>query len=215
MKKLTFLLLVMFLLGCSSQIVKLKKIKNCKEICKKYNSEEFCERICEKEIFNPRWEFLGFDRSGSAHFYDIKSMSFDTTIRIWEKEILSEKAKQQFIKEVKVQKLDLGKYINLDHTLNLWEIDCIKRTYRKLEFLTYTSDKSIINRLIPSDKWHSIVPETITESLFEEMCETEEELKTIGEKALKEIEEEQKTKQGNLTLKDKILKLILKLRNKI
>jgi hypothetical protein len=140
---------------------------------------------------------------------------FDTTIRIWEKVILSEKAKQQFIKEVKVQKkLDLGKYINLDHTLNLWEIDCIKRTYRKLEFLTYTSDESIINKLIPSDKWHSIVPETITESLFEKMCEIEEGLK-IEEKALKEIEEEQKTKQGNFTLIDKILKLISKLRNKI
>jgi hypothetical protein len=143
-------------------------------------------------------------------------MSFDTTIRIWEKEILSEKAKQQFIKEVKVQKkIRFGKIYKFRPYFKSWEIDCIKRTYRKLEFLTYTSDKSIINRLIPSDKWHSIVPETITESLFEEMCETEEELKTIGEKALKEIEEEQKTKQGNLTLKDKILKLILKLRNKI
>jgi hypothetical protein len=138
MKKLTFLFLIVLLLCFNyahSQDNNLKKviekaikevteeiIKICKEDCKIQNSPRFCKRICEEEIFDPRWEFLGFDVHGSAHFYDPKSIFIsDGIVKVWRKTIHSEKDKQNLIKRLST------KYQNLDRTLTLLKIDCSKR----------------------------------------------------------------------------------------
>jgi len=76
MKKLAFLLLVLLLLGfnygCSKKNNSEETIKKCKNKCR--DDPNFCSRICEKEILDPRWKFLNFDKnSGSAFFMILKA----------------------------------------------------------------------------------------------------------------------------------------------
>jgi hypothetical protein len=169
MKRLTFLLLIVFLLGCSSQI------KNCKETCKRSNSEEFCERICEKEIFDPRWKFLDFDRLGSAWFYDPKSIVVSGNIvKVWGKQIFSERGKQNYIKRRIQRELNVKGYENLDRALHLLKIDCSEKEYKILERIDYSDSSVLYYADIPEflAEWHSILPNSLIERLFEEVCKT-------------------------------------------
>jgi len=65
MKRSVFLLLTILLFslnyGCSKQSSsKETTIKECKNKCSAINDPNFCSRICEKEILNPRWKFCRF-----------------------------------------------------------------------------------------------------------------------------------------------------------
>jgi hypothetical protein len=185
-EKIIFLLLVVLLVCFNyahSQDNNLKKvieedIKTCKEECKTYNSPGFCKRICEKEIFDPRWKFLGFDSFGSAHFYDSESIVVSGNIvKVWGKETFSERGKQNFIKRRIQEKLNVKGYENLDHLLVLIKIDCSERRFQMLEGIYYVLDGSILDHVdIPEflAKWFSISPNSVMEDLFKEVCETEE-----------------------------------------
>jgi hypothetical protein len=181
MKRLTFLLLAMFLLGfnygCSKKNTSEIIVDNCKKNCSfKDNGPKFCKRICEKEIFDPRWKFLDFDISGSAYFYDSESVSTSGDIvKVWDKKIYSERSKLNRIKRRIQKKLNVIGYENLALTLGLLKIDCSKKRYQILEAIDYASDGSVLNsRIFPenSAKWYSIPPDSIGERLFEEVCET-------------------------------------------
>jgi hypothetical protein len=184
-EKIIFLLLVVLLVCFNyahSQDNNLKKvieedIKTCKEECKTYNSPKFCKRICEKEIFDPRWKFLDFDSFGTAHFYDSESIVVSGNIvKVWKKLICSERDKQDYIKNLKRNKLNVRGYEKLDHTLSLVKIDCFKKKYQILEVIDYASDGSVLESVdIPEflAEWSSIPPNSMIERLFEEVCETE------------------------------------------
>lgn len=173
-----FLLLAMFLFefnyGYSQkndfeEAIKEKIIKVCKKYCRIYNSPKFCKRICEVEIFDPRWVFLSFDSSGSAYFYDSKSLfTSDNIVKVWAKIIYSEREKQQ----------DFGrKYENLDYTLNLLKIDCTKKNFQVLSTIHYASDGSIIDSYdLPEilAEWGPIAPDSIGEVLFKKVCQVKE-----------------------------------------
>jgi hypothetical protein len=71
---------------------------SCKSRCNSFNNDpKFCKRICEKEIFEPKWKLLGFYIPGLAYFYDLVSTS-DGIVKVWLKTIYSEKGKQDYIK---------------------------------------------------------------------------------------------------------------------
>jgi len=176
-----FLLLAMFLFefnygysqkNDSVETVREKLIKACKEYCRIDNSPEFCKRICEVEIFNTRWIFLSFDSSGSAHFYDSKSLSTsDNIVRVWTKIICTERDKQEHIRKFG------RKYENLDHVLLLFKIDCIKRKSSIIKFVCYASDGSVIDSYDYPEflaDWEPIVPDSITEVLFKKACQVKE-----------------------------------------
>ncbi|MBO8144204.1 MAG: hypothetical protein H0Z16_06455 [Thermodesulfobacterium sp.] len=176
-----FLLLTMFLFefnyGYSQkndfeEAIKEKIIKVCKEYCRIYNSPKFCKRICEVEISDPRWIFLGFDSSGSARFYDSKSLSTsDNIVKVWVKIIYSERAKQEYIKEKG------RKYENLDLSLDLLEIDCTKKIFQILSFIYYASDGSVIDSYDYPEflaDWNPIPPDSMIEALFKKICQVKE-----------------------------------------
>jgi hypothetical protein len=184
MKKLFFLLLVVLLVCFNyahSQDNNLKvieeDIKACKEVCKTYNSPGFCKRICEKEIFDPRWKIFSFSSSGSAWFYDSESIVVSGNIvKVWEKQIHSERSKQNYIKSKIQKKLNVKRYENLDYTLDLLKIDCFKKKYQILESIDYASDGSVLDSIdIPEflAEWSSIPPDSVIEGLFEKVCKTE------------------------------------------
>jgi hypothetical protein len=173
MKKLFFLFLVLLLLGfnysCSKKIDSEETIKKCKDECSNINDPDFCRRICEKEILNPRWKFLGFDDDdGSALFYDLESISTSHDIvPVWIKTICSERVRQNKIKEIgkKAEKLDC--------VLWFFQIDCSKKRYRWLGGIVYASNGSILEEKNYSENstiWVPIPPDTRIEQLFKEVC---------------------------------------------
>jgi hypothetical protein len=197
MKRLIFLPLICFLIllltailtfyGCAnaqdltvSEILKKvieEDIKACKEKCKTYNSPGVCKRICEKEIFDPRWRIFSFDSFGSAHFYDSESIVVSGNIvKVWKKMIYSERGKQYYIKWRIQDKLNVKGYKNLDYSLDLFKIDCFEKKLQILETIDYASDGSILESVdIPEflAEWSSITPGSVEEGLYEEVCKTE------------------------------------------
>jgi len=193
MKKLIFIFLIVLLLCfdyANSQDNSLKKvmkeaikevieeaIKTCKEECKILNSPRFCKRICEKEIFDPRWKFLDFDTLGAAYFYDSESIVVSGNIvKVWVKQIYSERNKQYYIKLRIQKKLNVKGYKNLDYTLDLFKIDCLEKKFQILETIDYASDGSILESVdIPEflSEWSSITPDSVGEGLFKKVCGTE------------------------------------------
>jgi hypothetical protein len=173
MKKIVFLLLTILLFslnyGCSKRSSsKETAIKECKNTCSALNDPNFCSRICEKEILNPRWKFYGFDEFGSAWFYDLESISTSYDIvSVWIKKIYSEEARQKEIKE------SGERYKELDYSLGFSKIDCSKRRGQPLGIIVYAFDGSIINQIeIPesSNIWQPIPPDSMMEKLFKEVC---------------------------------------------
>jgi len=178
MKKLFFLFLVLLLLGfnysCSKKNDSKKNdseetIKKCEYKCSNINDPDFCKRVCEKEIFDLRWEFLGFNGVGGlALFYDSESIFIsDDIVNVWGKIIYSEKAKQDVIRKKGT------KYKKLDKSLFLLKIDCSKRRVQLLEKIDYALDGSILDRVnLPEflAEWVSIPPGSIAEKIFEEIC---------------------------------------------
>jgi hypothetical protein len=174
MKKFVLLLMTILLFtlnyGCSKQSgAKKITIQKCQNECSEINDPNFCSRICEKEILDPRWKFFGFDKqSGSALFYDLESIfTSNNTVFVWMKRTYSEKERQDKIKQ------NGGKYKELDFVLKFLEIDCSKRRLRLLSFKEYDFNGSIINQKeIPEflSSWWSIPPSSMGEELFKEVC---------------------------------------------
>jgi hypothetical protein len=174
MKKLAFLLLALFLLGfnygCS---------RNCEESCREFNSSKFCKRICENEIFDPKWKFLGFDKLGTAVFFYIEDTN-QNIVKVWEKGIYSERGKQSYIKYRIQNKLNVIGYENFDYNLTLYKIDCFKKRYQTLEFIDYASDGLILDDVnVPEfladlSEWSSILPDSVIEGLFKKVCKIKE-----------------------------------------
>jgi len=204
MKKLAFLLLtvLLFSFNCAYSEKNSSKetiIKDCKNKCIDLNDDlDFCKRICEKEILNPRWKFLGFSGNGTALFYDSESLSsFQDIIEVWAKIIFSEGDKQKIVKFFKkvtkevIQELEdkeLEKELELeikkseenikktDTSLALLRFNCSKKTRLLLEIVNYDTDGVMIGRVTLKDKKGlllktSIIPDTLEETLFKEVCE--------------------------------------------
>jgi hypothetical protein len=167
MKKLAFLLLLLFLLGfnygCSEQY-KFRKIQECKNNCP--DDPDFCNRICEEKILNPRWKFLGF-RKGGALFYDRESISNSQNFKkVWAKVILNKFGKSKFGESEK-------EFKNADYILILFNFDCSGRKYQYLSLISFNSNNEIITNLQALEilaTWRFISPVEGTEALFKEVC---------------------------------------------
>lgn len=162
MKKLNifivFSLLVIFLYGCTS--VKEEKIKACKKNCPSHEYM-FCKRICEYEIFDSRWVFLGFTPDGSgAYFYDPLSVTKKNSSRqVWIKLILSEEPGLQTDR-------------NIDHILARLTFYCDTRSFEINSYYAYDNFNNIKHEkkfLFPQLK--DIIPGTYSEVLFNKICQ--------------------------------------------
>jgi hypothetical protein len=171
MKKFVFLLLTILLFslnyGCSKQSGSKKiTIEECKNTCSAIDDSIFCSRICEKEIFDQRWKFLGFAKAGVAWFYDLEGLStFNNTVSVWTKIIYSERAREDVIKRK-------GKrYKELDFALVFYEINCSQRKHQQSNIIVYAFDGSVIEEISESYKtWSPIEPYTLIEKLFKKVC---------------------------------------------
>jgi hypothetical protein len=103
-------------------------------------------------------------------YYDTESITRPSKniVRVWVKWDYTEKGVLREIEKSGKQ------YENLNHSINLWEINCSERKF-DLPKLTYYDNKGdLIESLSPPpnspQKWIFIIPESIGELLYKEVC---------------------------------------------
>ena len=91
------------------------------------------------EVLAADWKYLENDDEG-IWFYNSENIEClsKSIIRIWAKKIYDRKGVSTAVEKY-------GKdYMNLDHVLSVWEIDCFQKKFRLLSAIFYSKDKSII-----------------------------------------------------------------------
>jgi len=91
------------------------------------------------EVWGADWKFLERDDEG-IWFYDSENVErhSDNRIRVRTKKNYDKKGVWKAVEKY-------GKdYMNLDHVLSVWEIDCFQKKFRLLSAIFYSKDKSII-----------------------------------------------------------------------
>jgi len=67
--------------------------------------------------------------------------------------------------------LNLGnKYKNVSYYVNSIEINCLEKEYRSLSRIFYDNKGEMIISTSPPSEWKFIIPESIGENLFKEVC---------------------------------------------
>jgi len=85
-------------------------------------------------------------------------------VRVWARMDFTEKGVLNWVAE-------LGKrYDNLSHVIFLEEINCAEKKSRSLSQSSYDNKGDVIISSNPPSDWEFIVPESIIESLYKEVC---------------------------------------------
>ncbi len=110
------------------------------------------------------WKYYGTNEDGS-YFYDTQSMtrSSKNTVEVWVQSAYSEKGRSHWVKEG-------GKgFQELDLSLILLELTCNDRSARYLRIVYYSKNGNVIHPM-DNDEWHFIAPDSMTETLYKEVC---------------------------------------------
>jgi hypothetical protein len=104
----------------------------------------------------------------SPCYYDSQSITREgSTIRVWGKRILSDKAKGDYIKNhPKIHNIE-----NINYTIGRWEVDCLKYQFRVLSSSWYGSDgNTIYSGGSPNSQFREVVPGSVMDKLVEIFC---------------------------------------------
>ena len=117
------------------------------------------------DVYGADWKPYYFHEILSA-YYDAQSITRPSKniVRVWEK--------RNFTKKGVVDMMGrLGKeYKNLSHLINLQEINCIEKKARLLSGTWYDNKGGVIDSFSSPLEWDFIVPESMNEALYEEIC---------------------------------------------
>jgi hypothetical protein len=100
-------------------------------------------------------------------YYDTQSITRPSknVIRVWVRWDYTEKGVMYYMGKFGI------KYMSLSHSINLPEINCLEKTIRSLSLTYYDNEGEVIYSFSsPSSKWDFILPETIGEILYKEVC---------------------------------------------
>lgn len=118
------------------------------------------------------WKLLGSD-DGFSYFYDSTSISYPSKNigKVWTKTVYKEKGRAQTLEAFRDNRELLNLIKNVDHTVNLFEIDCPEKKFRTLSGVFYSKSGKVLKTIeSTSGTWKSIPPDTIYEALHELVC---------------------------------------------
>lgn len=127
-------------------------------------------------VHGAEWLSIGKDRIGNELFYDPDTITKlpSGTAKIWIKGIYSADGKKERIQERVKIKLSVENYEKLSYVLELQEINCVKKEYRVVAYTDYSSDGSILNKLIVEQQasagWEPIPPDSMGEIIDKIVC---------------------------------------------
>jgi hypothetical protein len=117
------------------------------------------------EVWGADWKFYG-STENYLGYYDAQSITSPSKniVRVWTRLVWTEKGVLGWVE-------DLGeKCENLSHTIFLQEVNCAEKKLRLLSETHYDNKGSVIKSFSSPGEWRFIIPETVTESLYKEIC---------------------------------------------
>lgn len=111
------------------------------------------------------WKFIGIDVQGTLKEINMASISHrpNNIVRVWEQTTFSEIDVNKFVKKLG------SKYKDLAYAIALYEYDCAERKTRSLSS-TFYSLGEVISSESSSEGWSFIVPDSVAEAVFKEVC---------------------------------------------
>jgi hypothetical protein len=124
------------------------------------------------EVIAADWKSLGSDDDFS-YFYDSATISYPSKAiaRVWTKTIYKEKGRVKTMERFRGNKELSGIIKNVDHTLNLFEINCLDKKFRTLSGIFYSKNGKVLKTVeSTSGLWKFIPPDTMYEAIYEVVC---------------------------------------------
>jgi len=117
------------------------------------------------EVWGADWKFLERDDEG-IWFYDSENVErhSDNRIRVRIKKNYDKKGVWKAVEKYGTD------YMNLDHVLSVWEIDCFQKKFRLLSAIFYSKDKSIIQDYADEKVKYFILEDIPPDSYIELVC---------------------------------------------
>lgn len=132
------------------------------------------KKVCLNVISSEDWVEYGWSEKGSVFLYNktnIQKGSGKSIIKVWNREILSDERKDQFIQFSKKSGMFTEEFNNIEFTTYLVEIDCLKQKTKILSYILYNTDGESLSSDSSSDqKWDYITPDTIDDNLRKKVC---------------------------------------------
>ena len=117
------------------------------------------------EVYGADWKLYGF---GDDHldYYDTQGITRPpkNIVRVWIRWDYTEKGVMDTVEKF------WKKYENLDHLKYLREINCVEKMIRYLSATYYDNKGKVIHSLSSSPERHFIIPESMGENLYKEIC---------------------------------------------
>jgi len=117
------------------------------------------------EVWGEDWK-LYFANENLLAYYDAQSITQPSKniVRVMIKLDYTEKGVINYVGK-------FGKeYENLKHSIILWEINCAEKKQRRFSLTNYDHKGSEINSFSSPLQWRVIIPESIGEGLYKEVC---------------------------------------------
>jgi hypothetical protein len=117
------------------------------------------------EVWGADWKLYYSDEEYLG-YYDTQNITRPSkdVVRVWTRWDFTEKG------VLGVVGVFGKKYENLSRSVISWEINCAEKKYRQLSSTRYDHKGSVISsKGIPSE-WRFIIPESVAELLYEEVC---------------------------------------------
>ena len=113
------------------------------------------------------WKVIGEDVQGTAWEIDVAGISLqpNNIVRAWLKKTYSKKGVTDWVKNFG------DEYKDFSYLISLEEYHCTEKTYRIIRLTTYSLGGEAISKEVdPSAKWGFIIPNSMAEAVFKEVC---------------------------------------------
>ena len=92
-------------------------------------------------------------------------------VQVWEKEIYSDKGREELIQKMRDNEISTERYDKLKETMSLYEIDCKRKRKNILSVTDYDMDgKVLFTYSYDKQQWVYIVPDSKFDSFRKEVC---------------------------------------------
>jgi Surface-adhesin protein E len=117
------------------------------------------------EVWGADWKHYASNED-LLGYYDAQGITgpSENIVSVWTRLDYTEKGVLGWVKK-------FGKtFENLDYVINLNEINCLEKKFRILLVYYYDSKGSVFDSIRYPSEWTIVVPESIQENLYEEVC---------------------------------------------
>ncbi len=116
------------------------------------------------EVLGADWQLLEKIENTKSHDDKKDAPSSEKIVKVWIKQVYTEKDKNILISLVG------SRYENLSYSINSLQFDCGGKLTRFLSTTNFSENGDLLSLENPSDKWESIPPNSMFDALYKLVC---------------------------------------------